>query len=92
MAGERGKHEMTNTQLYLAIGVPLIFNAIFNALLIGFFWSHMNSRFEAMNAQLEVRFQAINTRFDDMRDLWRAELKEVKDVFDVRLQHLEERR
>jgi hypothetical protein len=65
---------MTNTQLYLAIGVPMLFNAALYALL----WSHMNSRFDA-----------INIRFDDMRDLWRAELRRVEEVLDARLKHLE---
>jgi hypothetical protein len=30
--------------------------------------------------------------FDDMRDLWRAELYGVEEVIDIRLKHLEERR
>lgn len=60
---------MTNAQLYLAMGVPMLFNAI----LIGFLWSHMN------------------TRFDDMKDMWRAELRRVEEVIDARLKHLEER-
>lgn len=60
---------MTNAQLYLAMGVPMLFNAV----LIGLFWSHMNARFEAMSAVMNARFDAVNTRFDDMKDLWRAE-------------------
>ena len=47
-----------NQQLYLAIGVPMLFNAA----MLGLFTLH------------------VNTHFDDMRDLWRAEC------------HLEERR
>jgi hypothetical protein len=38
-----------------------------------------------------TRFNAINQRFDDMRELWRAELKRVEEVLDARLKHLEER-
>lgn len=74
---------MTNAQLYLAMGVPMLFNAI----LFGFLWTHMNARFEVMNA----RFDAINTRFDDMKDMWRSELRRVEEVIDARLKHLEER-
>ena len=33
---------------------------------------------------------AINKRFDDMRDLWRAELRRVEEVLDARLKHIEE--
>ena len=68
---------MTNEQLYLAVGIPLLFNAT----LIGVLIAHMNAK-----------FQAVNTRFDDMRDLWRSELHRVEGVLDARLNHLEERR
>lgn len=67
---------MTNQQLYLAIGIPLLFNAALIGLLVGL-----------MNA----RFDAIDKRFDDMRDLWRAELRRVEEVLDARLKHLEAR-
>jgi hypothetical protein len=67
----------TNEQLYIAVGIPMLFNAT----LIAFLLAYMNSRFDA-----------INKRFDDMRDLWRAELRRVEEVFDARLKHLEERR
>ena len=67
---------MTDTQLYLAIGVPMLFNA----LLIGLLAARMNAG-----------FAAVNQRFDDMRDLWRAELHRVEDVLDARLKHIEER-
>ena len=33
----------------------------------------------------------MNTRFDDAKDLWRAELRRVEEVLDARLKHLEER-
>jgi hypothetical protein len=35
---------------------------------------------------------SINKRFDDMRDLWRAELRRVEEVLDARLKHIEEGR
>jgi hypothetical protein len=71
---------VTNTQLYLAIGIPVALNATFLAVAITLLMSHMNSRFDA-----------VNQRFDDMRDLWRAELHRVEDVLDARLKHIEER-
>ena len=67
---------VTNQQLYLAIGIPILFNASLIGLMIMF----MNSKFEA-----------IDKRFDDMRDLWRAELRRVEEVLDARLKHIEER-
>jgi hypothetical protein len=71
---------MTNQQLYIAIGVPMLFNAALIGLLASMLISHMNAR-----------FNAINKRFDDMRDLWRAELRRVEEVLDARLKHLEGR-
>jgi hypothetical protein len=81
---------MTNEQLYLAIGVPILVNAAFFGLII----AYMNSRFESVDKRFESqdrRFESLNQRFDDMRDLWRAELRRVEEVIDARLKHLEER-
>ena len=74
---------VTNQQLYLVIGIPMLFNAT----LIGLLVALMNSKFSSVNA----RFDAIDRRFDDMRDLWRAELHRVEEVLDARLKHLESR-
>jgi hypothetical protein len=60
---------MTDAQLYLAIGVPVVMNA----------------------AMLMLAFTAINRRLDDMRDLWRAELRRVEEVLDARLTHIEDK-
>ena len=67
---------VTNQQLYLAIGIPLLFNAS----LLGIVMLFVNAKFDS-----------INHRFDDMRDLWRAELRRVDQVLDARLRHIEER-
>lgn len=66
---------MTNEQLYVAIGIPLLFNAA----MIGILIAYMNPR-----------FSGIDKRFDDMRDLWPAELHRVEEVLEARLKHLEE--
>ena len=71
---------MTNTQLYLAIGIPVLFNF---AITLTFFL--------VLNTNINARFEAINQRFDDMRDLWRAELRRVEEIIDARLKHLEEK-
>jgi transcription initiation factor IIE alpha subunit len=70
---------MTDTQLYLAIGVPIVSNAI----MLMLFSTLINARIAAFE-------NAINKRFDDMRDLWRAELHRVEGVLDARLKHIEE--
>jgi hypothetical protein len=95
---------MTNEQLYLAIGLPVLFNAVLITLLVGYIhakfdgvnskFTGIDARFEAIDARFEAidaRFDAINQRFDDMRDLWRAELHRVEEVIDARLKHLEGR-
>lgn len=71
---------MTNTQLYLSIGIPVAFNAV--ALI---------AVYVLLNARVAAGFEAVNQRFDDARDLWRAELRRVEEVLDARLKHLEER-
>jgi hypothetical protein len=68
---------MTDTQLYLAIGVPIVSNALI---------------FTIMLAYINTRFSALDKRLDDMRDLWRAELRRVEEVLDARLKHIEEER
>ena len=47
----------------------------------------MNERFKGIDAPLD----GMNQRFDDLRDLWRAELHRVEEVLGARLKHLEER-
>ncbi len=74
---------VTNEQLYILVGVPMLFNAT----LIGLVVAYINARF----GSLELRFDAIDKRFDDMRDLWRAALRRVEEVLDARLKHIEER-
>ncbi len=85
---------VTNEQLYILVGIPLLFNATLVGLVIAYINAKigkvelkMDARFDAVNA----RFDGVNTRFDDMRDLWRAELRRVEEVLDARLKHIEER-
>jgi hypothetical protein len=74
---------VSNEQLYLAVGIPLLFNAT----LIGLLIAYVNAKFQGIDS----KFNAINTRFDDIRDLWRSELHRVEGVLDARLNRLEER-
>lgn len=78
---------MTNTQLYLAIGVPILVNTVLFALLL----AYMNTSLGGLRAEMNERFNGVNQRFDDMRDLWRAELHRVEEVLDARLKHIEGR-
>ncbi len=67
---------MNSQQLCLAIGAPMLFNGALTGLLM---------------AYITVKFGATDKRLDDLRDLWRAELRRVEEVLDARLKHLEER-
>jgi predicted ATPase len=78
---------VTNEQLYILVGVPLLFNATLIGLVVALF----NAKLGKVESKIDVRFDAIDRRFDDMRDLWRAELRRVEEVLDARLRHIEER-
>lgn len=69
--------EVTYSQLYLAIGVPMLFNL---------------ALFTLFSNSINKRFDDVNKRFDDMRELWRSELHRVEEVLDARLKHIEEER
>lgn len=74
---------MSNEQLYVAIGIPMLFNAALTGAMI----AYINAKFHSV----DERFRAMDQRFTDMRDLWRAELHRVEEILDARLKHLEER-
>ena len=78
---------MSNQQLYVLIGIPMLFNAA----LIGILTAYINAKLETTNHALADLRSHVDQRFDDMRDLWRAELRRVEEVLDARLKHLEER-
>jgi hypothetical protein len=82
-----GGASITNTQLYLLIGIPILANSA----IIGLLLAYINAKIDGVSARFEARFESIDRRFDDMRELWLAELHRVEEVLDARLKHLEER-
>ena len=44
-----------------------------------------------LRGHMDSRFDDVDRRFDEMRNLWRSELYRVEQVIDARLKHLEER-
>ncbi len=62
---------MSNEQLYLAIGLPIIVNIIFNGVLIGIVYNALDRR--------------ITNEIAGLKDLWRSELRRVEEVIDARL-------
>ena len=63
-------------QTTLAVGVPTL------AVLVGILIN--DSRLGDLRAHFDARF-------DDICEMWRAELHRVEEVLDARLKHLEER-
>jgi hypothetical protein len=53
--------------------------------------SDTNARIGDTKARISELRGHVDTRFDEMRDLWRSELYRVEQVIDARLKHLEER-
>ena len=88
---------MTDTQiLTIALAtVPNILAVLAGILINNSRLSDLKSDFLAFKAEnrayMDARFNAIDRRFDDMRDMWRSELHRVEEVLDARLKHLEER-
>lgn len=77
---------MSDTQLLtiaLAAGPTML------AVLVGILIN--NSRLTDLRSHMDGRFNDVDRRFDEMRDLWRAELHRVEEVLDARLKHIEER-
>jgi len=40
---------------------------------------------------MDSRFNGVDRRFEEMKDLWRSELHRVEEVLDARLKHIEGR-
>jgi hypothetical protein len=78
--------QMDNTQL-LTIALAAVPNML--AVLAGILIN--NSRLTDLRGHMDTRFNDVDRRFDEMRDLWRSELYRVEQVIDARLKHLEDR-
>jgi len=90
---------MTNEQLYLAIGLPVLFNAVLITLLVGYIhakfdgvnskFTGIDARFEAIDARFEAidaRFEAIDARFDAINQRF----DDMRDLWRAELHRVEE--
>jgi hypothetical protein len=50
-----------------------------------------NARLSALRTHIDAQFVQVDRRFEEMKDLWRSELRRVEEVLDARLKHIEER-
>jgi len=77
---------MSDTQI---LTIALVAVPTMLAVLVGILIN--NSRLTDLRGHMDTRFNDVDRRFDEMRDLWRSELFRVEQVIDARFKHLEER-
>ncbi len=77
---------MSDTQL---LTIALAATPTMLTLLVGILIN--NARLTDLRGHVDSRFDAVDRRFDEMHDLWRAELHRFEEVLDARLKHLEDR-
>ena len=84
---------MTNEQLYLVIGLPIISNLI--VVLVGILLN--NGRLSDLKSHVDSKFAAIDQRLNDFKEVMsarfdtaHANLLRVEQVLDARLKHLVE--
>lgn len=54
---------VTYEQLYIAVGIPMLFNAV----LIGLLLAYINAKIDKFESKFEGRFDAIDARFEAIR-------------------------
>ena len=84
---------MSDTQiLTIALAsVPTVIAVLVGILINNSRLSDTNSRLSDLHARISELRSHMDTRFDESRETWRAELRRVEEVIDARLKHLEER-
>jgi hypothetical protein len=56
--------------------------------------SYMDARFNDVDQRfdnVDRRFDVVDRRFEEMKEMWRSELRRVEEILDARLKHIEER-
>ena len=84
---------MSDTQLLtiaLAAG-PTMLAVLVGILINNSRLNDTNARIGDLRGHMDNRFNDVDRRFDEMRDLWRSELYRVEQVIDARLKHIEDR-
>lgn len=85
---------MTDIQLYLSIGIPVIANAAFFGLLM----MYINSRIDSVNARIDgvdsridgvnTRIDGVNTKFDTKFDSLNTKIDSLSTRFDIKFDGL----
>jgi hypothetical protein len=84
---------MSDTQiLTIALAsVPTLIAVLVGILINNSRLGDTNSRISDLHTRISELRSHMDSRFDEARDTWRAELRRVEEVIDARLKHLEER-
>jgi hypothetical protein len=71
--------------------VPTMLTVLVGILINNSRLSDMNTGIGELRSHMDSRFNGVDRRFEEMKDLWRSELHRVEEVLDARLKHIEER-
>jgi hypothetical protein len=75
---------MADATQTFTVGIPKL--AVLTGILVN------NSRLSDLRSHMDSRFNQVDRRIDDTRDLLRAEFLRVEQVLDARVKHLEDNR
>jgi hypothetical protein len=71
--------------------VPTMITVLVGILINNSRLSDVNVRIGERRGHMDSRFNEVDRRFEEMKDLWRSELHRVEEVLDARLKPIEER-
>ena len=71
--------------------VPTMITVLVGILINNSRLSDVNVRIGELRGHMDSRFNEVDRRFEEMKDLWRSEFHRVEEVLDARLKHIEER-
>jgi len=84
---------MNDTQmLTIALAsVPTMLTVLVGILINNSRLSDVHARLGELRSNMDGRFNDVDRLFDEMKEMWRTELRRVEEVLDARLKHLEDR-
>ncbi len=71
--------------------VPTMLTVLVGILINNSRLSDVHARLGELCSHMDGRFNDVDRRFDEMKEMWRTELRRVEEVLDARLKHLEDR-
>lgn len=80
-----------NQILAISLAVPNLLAVLMGILINNTRANDTNVRIAELRSHMDQRFNAVDQRFDDAKDVWKSELHRVEEILDARLKHLESR-